>query len=150
MQVLNLNKNKLHHRYVFKILLLLQSCNSRPHRYANFQFLILSGINAPHNVPTPHISKSHLPIHLMYVNSNWSDVQKTSYGKQEVPLPREEGGWKPNYLRKALRFIKRSFVTSQRYVSSECSSILLKFCQWCMSWNELKWTQMSSKELEWI
>ena len=27
-----------------------------------FCFVILSVITAPHNVPTPHISKSHLPV----------------------------------------------------------------------------------------
>ena len=32
---------------------------------------------------TPHISKTHLPIHLKYVNSNWIDAQKTSQGKWE-------------------------------------------------------------------
>ena len=44
------------------ILLLLQLCNSRPHQYVNFQFVIISVITAPHNVPTPHISKTYLPI----------------------------------------------------------------------------------------
>ena len=27
-----------------------------------FCFVVLSVITAPHNVPTPHISKTHLPI----------------------------------------------------------------------------------------
>ena len=27
-----------------------------------FYFVVLSVITAPHNVPTPHISKSHLPV----------------------------------------------------------------------------------------
>ena len=44
------------------ILLLLQLCNSWPHQYANFQFCSLSVITVSHNVPTPHISKIHLPI----------------------------------------------------------------------------------------
>ena len=38
------------------ILLLLQLCNSRPHRYANSNSVVLFVITAPHNVPTPHIS----------------------------------------------------------------------------------------------
>ena len=42
------------------ISLLLQLCNSRPHMYANF--VLLSVIVAPHNVLTPRISKTHLPI----------------------------------------------------------------------------------------
>ena len=33
-----------------------------------FNFIVLSMITAPRNVPTPHISKTDLPIHLMYVN----------------------------------------------------------------------------------
>ena len=44
------------------ILLLLQLGNSRPHRYAIFNFVVLSVITAPHNVLTPHISKTRLPI----------------------------------------------------------------------------------------
>ena len=70
-----------------------------------FNFLVLSVIIACHSVLAPHIRKTHLPIHLMYVNSNLIDAQKTSQGKWEPPL---NGGWKSNYPRKALRFIKRS------------------------------------------
>ena len=51
-----------------------------------FIFLVLSVIIAYHSVLTPHISKTHLSIHLMYVNSNWNDTQKTSQGKWETPL----------------------------------------------------------------
>ena len=54
---------------------------------------------------TPHIRKTRSPIHLMYVNSNWIDAQKTSEGKQEPPMRLE---WKPNSPREILRFIKRS------------------------------------------
>ena len=32
-----------------------------------FNFVILSVITAPHNVPTPHINKTHLPIVLLNV-----------------------------------------------------------------------------------
>ena len=32
-----------------------------------FNFVVLSVITAPHNVPTPHISKTHLPIVLLNV-----------------------------------------------------------------------------------
>ena len=36
-----------------------------------FNFVVVSVIITSHNVPTPHISKTHLPIfHLMYVNLN--------------------------------------------------------------------------------
>ena len=41
------------------ILLLLQLRNSRPHGYANFQ---VCSFIAPHNVLTPNISKTRLPI----------------------------------------------------------------------------------------
>ena len=44
------------------ILLLLQLGNSRPHRYAIFNFVVLSVITAPHNVLIPHTSETHLPI----------------------------------------------------------------------------------------
>ena len=50
------------------IFLLLQLRNSKPYGMQIF---------------TPHISKTHLPIHLKYVNSNWIDAQKTSQGKWE-------------------------------------------------------------------
>ena len=48
------------------IFLLLQLCSSRPHRYVNFQFCSLSVITASYNVPTSHISKTHL--HLVSLN----------------------------------------------------------------------------------
>ena len=64
-----------------------------------FDFLVLSIIISYHSALTPHISKTHFPIYLMYVNSNWSDAQKT---KWEPPLC---GGWKPNSPHKSLRFI---------------------------------------------
>ena len=51
-----------------------------------FNFLVLFVIIAYHSVFTLHISKTHLLIHLMYVNLNWSDAQKTSQGKWEPPL----------------------------------------------------------------
>ena len=70
-----------------------------------FNFLVLSVIIACHRVLSPHINKTHLPIHLMYVNSNLIDAQKTSQGKWDSSL---SGGWKPNSPCKALRFIKRS------------------------------------------
>ena len=44
------------------ILLLLQLCNSSPHRYANFQFCSFMCDYSSDNVLTPHISKTHLPI----------------------------------------------------------------------------------------
>ena len=75
-----------------------------------FNFVILSVITALHNVPTPHISKTHfLLFHLTYGKSNWIDAQKTSQQKREAPL---RGGWKPNSPRKALIFIKQSSLSS--------------------------------------
>ena len=43
------------------ILVMLQLCNSTPHWYANFNFVVLSVIIAPHNFLIPHISKTYLP-----------------------------------------------------------------------------------------
>ena len=60
------------------ILLLLQLGNSRPHRYAIFNFVVLSVITAPHNVLTPHTSETHLTI--------------VSFNVRELPA----WGWKPN------------------------------------------------------
>ena len=46
----------------------------------------------------PHISKTHLSIHLMYVNSNWIDTEKTSQAKWEPPMRgRGEGGMKTQH-----------------------------------------------------
>ena len=50
-----------------------ESLDGRSHRYANFQFVVLSVITAPYNVPTPHISKTHLPnvsLHLRELELN--------------------------------------------------------------------------------
>ena len=51
-----------------------------------FSFLVLFVIAAYRSVLKPRISKTHLPIHLMCVNLNWNDAQKTSQGKWEPPL----------------------------------------------------------------
>ena len=58
-----------------------------------FNFVVLSVITAPHNVPTPHNSQTHLPIVSLNV-SNWIDAQKTSQGKKGGPL-RGGGGPTP-------------------------------------------------------
>ena len=51
------------------IFLLLQFCNSRPHRYANFQFYSFiccyCSSQCSHSSLTPHISKTNFPIELM-------------------------------------------------------------------------------------
>ena len=70
-----------------------------------FNFLVLSVIIACHSALSPPISKTHLPIRLIYMNSDLIDAQKTSQGKWEPLLSR---GWKPNSPCKALRFIERS------------------------------------------
>ena len=59
-----------------------------------FNFVVLSVITAPHNGPTPQITKTHLPIVslLTYVNSNWIGAQKTSQEKRESPCPLRGGG----------------------------------------------------------
>ena len=41
-----------------------------------FNFLVLSVIIAYRSVLTPHICKTHLPIHLTFLNSKWRDAQK--------------------------------------------------------------------------
>ena len=60
-KIFTLISQKVTHDPIF---LLLELCNSKPH------FLVISVIIAYHSVLTPYISKTHLPIHLMYVNSN--------------------------------------------------------------------------------
>ena len=90
------------------ILLLLQLCNSRPHRYANFQFcsfmwLLLLTIFLLLTLAKPIC----LLFHLTYVKSNWIYAQKNSEGKREAPL---RGGGSPTPPRKALRFIERNFL----------------------------------------
>ena len=48
-----------------------------------FNFVVVSVITTPHNVPTPHISKTIcLLFHLLYLNSNRIDAQKTSQEKK--------------------------------------------------------------------
>ena len=69
-----------------------------------FNFLVLSIISY-HSVLTPHISKTHLPIYLMYVNSNWSDAQKPSQEKWGPLCVGGGGGWKLNSPHKPLRII---------------------------------------------
>ena len=71
-----------------------------------FNFIVLSITVAHHSVFTPHISKTIcLFRHLMYMNSNWIDVQKASEGKWEAP---QCVGLETQLPRKTLRFIKRS------------------------------------------
>ena len=52
------------------ILLLLQLCNSRPHRYANFQFSMFLLLTLAKPIS--------LLFRLIYVNSNWINAQKSS------------------------------------------------------------------------
>ena len=58
-------------------------------------FLALTAIIAFHSVLTPQISKTHLPIHLIYVNLNQSDV-KNPFKENGSPFWVEEGEFKPN------------------------------------------------------
>ena len=70
-----------------------------------FNFIVLPVITAPHNVPTTHISKTHLPIVSLNVRElefNWSSIDQ-SRKKGGPPCV----GWKPNSPCQALRFIKR-------------------------------------------
>ena len=64
----------------------------------------------------------------MQVNSNWKSV---------APLRR---GWKPNSPVKPLDLLNRAPIFFANMIQSK-----YKFCQWCLSWNKLKWAQMSSK-----
>ena len=59
-----------------------------------FNFVVLFVITAPHNAPSPHISKTHLPI----VSSNVRKLELNSCSKDQS---RKKGGpsawgWKPN------------------------------------------------------
>ena len=104
------------------IVLLLQLCNSRPHGYANFQFysFISYYCSSPVFLLLTLVKSICLFLHLMYVNSNLNDAQKTSQGKSELPL---RGGWKPNSPTKTLKYIKQISLSLERYASSECGSI---------------------------
>ena len=85
-----------------------------------FTFIVLSVITAPDNVPTPLISKIHLPIVSL-------DVPRK--GKREAsPV----WGWKPNLPDEALR--------------TQISSNQLKYMK--MSQNALKGAYASLKEPE--
>ena len=55
-----------------------------------FNFIVSSVIIAHHSVLTPQLAKHIcLFVHLMDVNSNWTDTQKTGQEKGEAPLRRE-------------------------------------------------------------
>ena len=114
-------------------LLLWQLCNSRPQRYANFNFVILSVIIAPRNVLTAHISKTHLfTINLIYVNSSWVYVQKTSEGKREAPFPlRGSGSPAPQHILKIYWAEVPLFI--EVCVFRMRFSLNKIFCWWCMS-----------------
>ena len=96
-----------------------ESLDGRSHRYANFQFVVLSVITAPYNVPTPYISKTHLPNVSLHV----CELELTNQAKREVLLCVEAQLSLHSLSSKALRFIKRSSFSSQRYASSEYVSI---------------------------
>ena len=66
-----------------------------------FNFVVLSVIITSHNVLTPHISKTHLPIVSLNVREleSWIDAQKS-----EVPLYVKDGSL-PRHLRSPLSFI---------------------------------------------
>ena len=86
-----------------------------------FNFAVLSVITAPHNVLTPHISKTNLPIVLLNVPEVELILKRPVKEKGSPPTP--AWGWKSNSPRKALRFIKQSSLSLQRHASSECGSI---------------------------
>ena len=78
--------------------------------------------------------------------------------KMEAPAA---WGVETQLRRKTLRFVKRSSLSLQRYASSECGSIQIRFASdtWAemslnelkgawMSLNQSKWVQMSLKELK--
>ena len=70
---------------------------------------VLSVIIAHHNVLTPHISKTHLPIisfNVRELELNWCSKEQST--KKEAPK---------NPHRKALIFIKQSFPSLWKYTS---------------------------------
>ena len=78
-----------------------------------FNFVVLSVITVPHNLPTPHIGKTHLPnvsLRVCKLELNWCSIDQSSkIGRSscvgvEAQLP-------PSSL-KALRFIKQSSFSS--------------------------------------
>ena len=53
-----------------------------------FNFVVLSVIAAPYNVPTPHISKTHFPFASLNVRElELNYAQKTIQRKREDPPP---------------------------------------------------------------
>ena len=115
-----------------------------------FDFVVLSLITAPHNVLTPHFSKTHLPI----VSLNVREVELNWCSKDQ---PKKKGGppawgWKPNSPRKALRFIKRSSLSlhrGMRLPNTVQSKQNFASDAWAeMSSNQLKWVQMSLNVLK--
>ena len=111
-----------------------------------FSFVVLSVIIAPHNVLTPHISKAHLPIVLLNVRElelNWCS--------KEQSMKKGLCGGSSTLPRKALRFIdllSRATLLYRGMLLLNGVQSKQDFCQWCMSWNELKWAKMSLNELK--
>ena len=65
---------------------LLQVCNSRPHRYGSFQFCsFICGCCFSQCAHSPY-QPICLLFHLIYLNLNWTDAQKSSQEKREVSL----------------------------------------------------------------
>ena len=82
------------------IVLLLQLCNSRPLRYANFKFysLICYYCSSPLFLLLTLAKPICLFLQLMYVNSNLNDAQKTSQGKWKMGPPPLVGDGNPTPL----------------------------------------------------
>ena len=104
------------------ILLLLQLCNSWPHQYANFQFCSL--ICDYCSSQCSHSSHQQNPFAYCFTQNTRTRIEmilkrpikekgRSSCVGVKTQLPR------PLPSPKALRFIKRSSFSSQRYASSE-------------------------------
>ena len=107
-----------------------------------FSFVVLSVIIAPHNIYTPHISKTHLPIvslNVYELKLNWcsKDLSRKTEGPPawgvEAQLPPQS----LKIYQTELPLFIEVCVFRMRFDINET------FCQWCMSLNELKWVQMS-------
>ena len=93
------------------ILLLLQVCNSRPQRYANFQFCNFICVYCSSQFF--YSSDQQNLFHLMFVNSNCIDAQKSRQGK----ILRSTCKSKPRYLK--IRFGEESLDTIERIEKSD-------------------------------
>ena len=104
-----------------------------------FNFVVLSGIAAPRNVLTSHISKTHLPVvfpHLRELELNWCSKDQ----------PRKKEGSLVRARVCVCVHVCEVCVFRMRLNLNKISASDV----WAeINLNEFKWAEMSSKGLEW-